>query len=226
VETITGEGGQNFITHIDTENSTNYDGASVSEIVGELKKKGIVPAEIYGDTHYNSVSNIEELQEASIEMKGPVHPGSKEKSGKNQGFEIDLIAGKVICPMGVESKHFHRDPEGKVGASFPKEACSICTRKDICKPELRGKIYEARPENQILAKRRIKMEDPEYKRDIRKRNGVEGTISGLVRGQSWRRCRYRGKAKARLQAKIIGAAANVCRLHRLRRGQQRLKGRL
>ena len=223
VETVSGEAEQNFITHIDTEDSTNYDGNSVPEIIGELKKKDIAPAEMYGDTHYNSASNIDELEKSAIEMKGPVHPGSKEKAEKNSGFTIDLDAKKVICPMGVESKHFHRDPEGKVGASFPKEACQACERREACKPEPRGKIYEARPENQTLAKRRKQMEDPEYKKDLHKRNGIEGTISGLVRGQNWRRCRYRGKAKARLQAKLTGAAANVSRLHRLRQGKQRLK---
>lgn len=226
VETVTEGQEQNFITHIDAENSTNYDGDAVSGIIAELQSKDIAPAEIYGDTHYNTASNIEVLHTASIEMKGPVQPGSKKKAGKNSGFEIDLDAKTVICPMGVKSKHFNRDPEGKVGASFPKDACQQCTRRDICQPEPRGKIYEARPENQTLAKRRTMMKDPEYKKDLHKRNGVEGTISGLVRGQNWRRCRYRGKAKARLQAKITGAAANVCRLHRLRREQQRLKRKI
>jgi len=222
VETVNEEGEQNFITYIDAEGSTNYDGDCVSAVIEDLQKKEIAPLELYGDTHYNSVPNIEQLQKSSIEMKGPVHPGSKIKAEKNIGFEIDLALKIVTCPMGETSKHFHKDPEGKVRASFPKKTCQDCLRKEICKPEPRGKIYEARPENQILSERRKKMEDPKYKRDLHKRNGVEGTISGLVRGQNWRRCRYRGKAKAQLQSKIIGAAANVCRLHRLRQRQQRL----
>ena len=111
---------------------------------------------------------------------------------------------KVICPTGVDSKHFKRYPDGKVRASFPTASCQGCERREICKPEPRGKIYEARLENQIFAERRKQMEDPEYKKDLYKRNGIEGTISGLVRGQNWRRCRYRGKAKAQLQAKITG----------------------
>ncbi|MBI4405532.1 MAG: transposase [Deltaproteobacteria bacterium] len=159
-------------------------------------------------------------------MKGPVGPVTKEKADKNAGFEVDLEHEKVICPMGVESKRFRRLPDNKIWSSFPKEACQACSRRDICKPFPRGKMYQTRLENQTLSERRKKMQDPEYKKDLYKRNGVEGTISGLVRGQNWRRCRYRGKAKARLQAKLTGAAANVCRLHRLRQGQQRLLGKL
>ncbi len=56
------------------------------------------------------------------------------------------------------------------------------------------------------------MKDADYKMDLYHRNGIEGTISGLVRGQKLRKCRYRGKAKNQLQTKMIGAAANVSRL--------------
>ena len=225
VETVGENGEQNFITHIDIEDATSYDGDCVATVIKELRSQGIAPAEIYGDTHYNSAANIEAMQEQAIEMKGPVHPGSKEKAERNAGFEIDLEQKKVTCPMGVESKHFHQDPEGKIRASFPKDACTQCSRKEICKPQLRGKIYEARPDNPTLSERRRKMEEPKYREDLRKRNGVEGTLSGLVRGQNWRRCRYRGKAKTRLQSKLTGAAANVARLHRLRQ-RERILGRI
>ena len=225
VETVV-EGGQNFITHIEAEQSTNFDGDCVPKVIEELDRKGILPAKLYGDTHYNSAPTIEEAEDKNVEMKGPVGPVTKHKPEKDQGFTIDMEHEKVICPMGVESKHFRRLPYAAIMASFPKETCGQCSRREICKPEPRGKRYQARLENRTLSERRAKMANPEYKRDLHKRNGIEGTISGLVRGQHWRRCRYRGKAKARLQAKLTGAAANVCRLHRLRRGSQRLKGKI
>lgn len=46
-----------------------------------------------------------------------------------------------------------------------------------------------------------------------KRNGIEGTLSGLVRGQKIRRARYRGKGKLRLQVKLSAASANIKRLN-------------
>ena len=58
------------------------------------------------------------------------------------------------------------------------------------------------------------METPEYKLEMHRRNGIEGTLSGLVRGQGMRRSRHRGKNK--LQLKFTGAAANILRLHRQR----------
>ena len=67
------------------------------------------------------------------------------------------------------------------------------------------------------------MKDSDYKKDLHHRNGVEGTISGLVRGQKMRKCRYKGKEKSRLQTKMTGAAANVNRLFALRARESRVR---
>ena len=140
-------------------------------------------------------------------------PISNEKKAEDQDFTIDLNFKKVTCPMGIDSKYFNEKSNGLICASFPKSACQDCLRRDICKPQPRGKIYTQRPENKTLSERRRKLKDPEYRKELHQRNGIEGTISGLVRGQKLRRCRYRGINKANLQAKMSGAAANVVRLH-------------
>ena len=56
----------------------------------------------------------------------------------------------------------------------------------------------------------------EFKNDMNSRNGIEGTLSGLVKGQGLRNCRFRGKNKTRLQIKFSASAANIKRLHRKR----------
>lgn len=210
-ETVCTEG-HNFITHIDLESATNFDGDCVQGVVAGLEEKGVPPSELYGDTHYNTSANIESLAGHGIELKGPVIPATKSKTEKDIGFTVLLDEQKVICPQGVESKHFHVDPRKKLSASFPQQTCAICPRRETCKPNPRGKIYEQKVENKTLNERREKLNDPAYKKDLFHRNGIEGTLSGLVRGQRMRRSRYRGMAKSRLQMKMTGAAANILRL--------------
>lgn len=212
-ETVNDDGKQNFITHIELTAATKFDGDCVEFVINDLESKQIMPSELYGDTHYNTFHNIKTLEDKAVELKGEVMPVSNAKSAKDLGFEIYLEENKAICPMGIESKFFRHKPNGTVSASFPKQACSQCLRKDICQPEKKGKIYIQRPTNPTLDQRRKRLEDPDYRKDLNHRNGVEGTISGLVRGQKLRRCRYRGKAKGQLQTKMSGAAANVMRLH-------------
>jgi hypothetical protein len=58
------------------------------------------------------------------------------------------------------------------------------------------------------------MQTDEFKQEMRRRNGIEGTHSELVRAYGLRRARYRGKAKVRLQDYLIGTACNIRRLFR------------
>ena len=55
---------------------------------------------------------------------------------------------------------------------------------------------------------------------MQQRNGIEGTISELVRGHGLRRARYRGFAKVDLQNQLLAAACNVKRwLHKLQQSE-------
>ena len=154
-------------------------------------------------------------------VERPVKAKTNRTKEKNRGFKVDHKHQKVICPKGIESITFKEKKPENVCAVFPKHKCTECDRRAICKPEPRGKRFEIRKPNQTLERRRQQMENPVYKKELHKRNGIEGTISGLVRGQNWRRSRYRGKNKTQLQAKFTRAAANIKRLHRKRQLDQR-----
>lgn len=218
--------GQNFITHIELESATSFDGDCVQPVIADLEVKGVAPSELYGDTHYNTTQNIEALGDRGIELKGEVMPLTKVKSKKDIGFTIHLEERRVVCPEGIESKNFSVNLTGHIRASFPKTACMICPHRAVCRPNPSGKIYEQRLTNKTLADRRELMKDPDYKKDLHHRNGIEGTLSGLVRGQKMRRSRYRGKSKNQLQTKMIGAAANVQRLSLLRQRQSWAQNKL
>jgi DDE family transposase len=68
-----------------------------------------------------------------------------------------------------------------------------------------GALHEA------LQQRRREQQSLEFKLRMRQRNGIEGTISELVRAHGMRRARYRGFAKVDLQNQLIAAACNIKR---------------
>lgn len=205
----------NFITHIEITDSTDHDSSAVSNFINEQEERNTIPSEVYGDTHYNTEKNINSLEKKMIELKGPVAPApKKETNEKNKGFSLDQKKENVVCPTGTESKKMFIQKGGKISASFPQEKCDKCERKEVCQPELRGKRIAIRFESDILKNRREAMLTEKFKVEMYQRNGIEGTISGLVRGQGMRRSRYRGKSKSFLQNKLIGASANISRLHR------------
>lgn len=216
-ETIGAEYGQaNFITHADVNDATAHDSKALTPFIEEQQEHGIAPMEIYGDTHYNTSTNIESAALEGIELKGPVAQSTKPRSRANQGFEIDRDKMQAKCPANETSEKFTILNDGKVKARFSRESCEACEFRADCQPNPLGKQIEVRLENETLAERRREMDSDEFRQDMHKRNGIEGTLSGLVRGQGMRICRYLGKEKTRLQIKMSAASANIRRLHRLR----------
>ena len=65
--------------------------------------------------------------------------------------------------------------------------------------------------HEVLQQRRREQKTEEFKLRMHQRNGIEGTISELVRGHGMRRSRYRGFAKVDLQNQMIAAACNIKR---------------
>lgn len=216
-ETVTeSEDKVNFITHAEVNDATDYDGDAVNDYIDEQKQNDITPSEVYGDTHYNTADNIQKLAKNKVTMKGPVVPVSKAKNTENEGFKIDQNSKQAICPAGNSAEKFSVIKGNRVKARFSKNDCEQCDRKLTCKPSPRGKQIQVRIENDILTQRRKEMRTEVFRVDMHHRNGIEGTISGLVRGMGLRLARYRGKSKVRLQMKFSGAAANITRLHRKR----------
>ena len=214
VETVNEGEAVNFITHAEVNDATDYDGDAVSNYVEEQKQNAVLPSEVYGDTHYNTADNIQKLANDEVTLKGPVVSLTKKKNLENIGFAIDQQSKQAVCPDGQISEKFSIIKGNRVKVRFSKLDCERCERKAVCKPNPRGKQLQVRMENDILTQRRQEMMTEEFKIDMYRRNGIEGTISGLVRGAGLRLARYRGKNKVRLQIKFSGAAANVTRLHR------------
>jgi|GEM_PF-6560184 len=58
----------NYITYIDVNDATDHDVSTIASFITDQDVKDIIPSEIYADTHYNSVENIEELAEQTIDL--------------------------------------------------------------------------------------------------------------------------------------------------------------
>ena len=63
----------------------------------------------------------------------------------------------------------------------------------------------------LVEKRRAEMREADFSKKMYPRNGVEGTLSELVRGHGLRRTKYRGLSRVRLSHYLMGAACNVKR---------------
>jgi Transposase DDE domain len=119
---------------------------------------------------------------------------------------------QVTCPGG------HTTPiisSGKNGdqAIFPRKTCAACPlRPRCCSGKKEGRGLGFGPHYQQTQEARQRQQTDAFKAKYRAhRSGVEGCLSGLVRGQGLRTTRYVGQARNNLHALFVGAAVNVAR---------------
>jgi hypothetical protein len=221
-ETVPQEEGQiGFITSMVTQRATESDDPGLEATLAKQAAVGMErPSQMYVDGAYISARSIQQAKEEGWELLGPAQPsGSRaglDKGYRIEAFDISISERKAICPEGKSSTQCSELTEQKSGKityrfEFGRQ-CRDCLVKRMCVPGAQphrtivvGALHET------LQQRRREQQSPEFKLLMHQRNGIEGSISELVRGHGLRRARYKGFAKVDLQNQLAAAACNVKR---------------
>ena len=134
-------------------------------------------------------------------------------------FDIDIDSRSALCPAGKTSKHCSLIKDSYQGTSYYRfewgSHCDTCELQKSCTSGKSGRrIVCVGIHHDLLQKRRREMKNEDFQKRMQQRNGIEGTISELIR-LGLRRTRYRGLAKTTLANYFIGAACNAKRWIRL-----------
>lgn len=217
-----GEPTANFLTAIVTQNAPASDKAGMAQVAAEQTGMGLeAPSALYVDGAYVSSEALKAAHDEGRELRGPA-PASPDR-GKVftiEAFDVHVEEHYALCPNGQRSSNCSRLEEQSTGKvvfriEWSNMVCGACPLRAQCvssgqdhRTLVVGELHS------LLQERRREMQTEAFKLDMRKRNGIEGTQSELVRGYGLRHARYRGYAKVRLQNYLIGAACNIRRLFR------------
>jgi len=217
-----GEPTANFVTSIVTQAATASDKAGMSSVLEEQNSMGLdAPAALYVDGAYVSSEALKAAREEGRELRGPA-PASPDR-GKVftvEAFDVHVEERYAICPQGQRSSNCSRLEEQSTGRAvfrieWSNAVCGACPLRAQCVSAGQDhRTFVVGELHTLLQERRREMQTEAFKQDMRKRNGIEGTQSELVRAYGLRQARYRGFAKVRLQNYLIGAACNIRRLFR------------
>jgi transposase len=207
----------NFLTDIETDDANDDDSESIDGIHQRLADRDLPPQEHYVDQGYVSGANIALSAEREVDLKGPIvrDTSTKPEGFKQADFAIDLEQQVATCPNGQTSVSWlpRPQPDGRVGAHVLfRHKCDGCPHRAICAPGKSGRSLDISPYYQEITARRQEMQTMAFKEDMKHRPAVEGTLSEMMRRHGFRRARYRGKDKVRLQHLFTGAAVNLKRL--------------
>ena len=220
-----GEPTAGIITAIVAQEAISSDKSALPIIEKALEGAGLEkPGVIYADAGYSSGDELARALSEGRELKAPVQPAPV-KDGKlsSDDFDVSIASRCATCQAGCQSTNCSRLEDGKTGKvtyrfEWNKDLCQSCDKKSGCL----GKDQNHRTllvgaNHDLVQRRRREQKTESFGRDMKHRNGIEGTISELCRGYGLRRARYRGLAKTQLQAFMAAAACNIKRVCRRQR---------
>ena len=202
-ETCHPENEVQIITCALPQTAVKSDAASTNDVLDHLDGSGLLPRELFGDTHYCSDENIEDAAQRGIELVGPVHPGNPIAKDVDRlsidDFNIDETTEEVICcPAGHQPvSSVHDEQTGKTKTIMPISICSQCEYVDECPVEKcqMGYCLQHTAKQRRLDSRRREENTDEFRQRYRIRGGIEGTNSGLKRKTGLGRLRVRGRPR-------------------------------
>ncbi len=167
------------------------------------------------------ISQPKDSFRAEIEGRSLIGPalGAPQNNGgrfTSEDFQIEVENRKAICTAGRENTQCSRledQQSKKVTFRFEwGQLCADCSLRERCVgTEQKHRTVAVGEHHTALQARRHEQKSESFKEQMKHRNGIEGSLSELVRGHGIRHTRYRGLAKVRLQNYFSGAACNLKR---------------
>jgi len=219
-ELAPGEPTRNYLADIVSHPAYESDEEGAEKMATEQAEMGIMekPPVEYVDGAYVSGEKLAEAQAEGRVLMGPAQPAPQNKEGRytTADFDIRVEEGKAICPAGRSSTQSSRLEDQKNGrVNYRIEwswECENCPLRGKCvAPEQKHRTIVVGEYHTPLQARRKEQKTEAFAREMKHRNGIEGTQSELVRAHGIRRARYRGLPKIRLQNYFAGMACNVKR---------------
>jgi hypothetical protein len=178
------------------------------------------PQTVFADAGYLSAPALKQAEVDGYELCGPVGspPHSATRFGSD-AFDVDLPNRRAVCPAGIASSQCALIVEARLAVplyyfAWTRAHCATCPLAAQCLSKRKRQPFrtlQVTAGHMWVQDRRRLCRTPEYRLRMRRRNGIEGTISELKRGYGIRRCRYRSLTKTRLQMHLAATACNLRR---------------
>lgn len=217
-----GDPTEQFIVEVSTTPAIASDLQGMQQVLtAEAQHQADAPSILHVDAAYVTDDTLAQAQAAGRELIGPPRPcGNAPGNGFTaDAFTVDTATRSATCPAGHASRQCSLINDNHKGCAYYRfewaGLCDTCPLQAQCTQSRTGRrLLMVGLHHDLLQARRRQMQTEEFRRLLRRRNGIEGTISEFVRGGG-RRTRYRGRRKTALGHYMQAAAINVNRWIRL-----------
>jgi len=217
VETAETEG-INIITDMIYQPANESDHRILDKYEENVARSQIEVEKLFCDGNYLSGRKIAEYESQGKKLMGYFQKeGTKKPAGfKTTDFMIDMEKKVAVCPARQETAKFTDLKEGRIRIRFGRQQCLPCPHFIKCVGAVKKKyrVLQVRKHYDFMLRRREEQKTEEFRKEMRVRARVEGTISEAVRFHGLRHKKYKGSLGDTLQFYLTGAAINLKRVLR------------
>jgi len=206
----------NFITGMIQQAAQENDNKILPKVEKNNESHDLKPEKLFADSNYISSKDIKDFKEKNQELMGFAQQDSSQKPDdyKLEKFEIDMSTFSAVCPAGNKSEKTVEQKNGDYNIYFSKAGCANCPAFQQCvgsSKEKRRRLNVGK--NYVFLKqRREEQKTKEFRKEMKVRAQVEGTISELVRFHGLRKIKYKGEKGREMQFLSAGVGLNIKRL--------------
>jgi transposase len=209
--------------------ATETTGAATSEahVLPELldahaRATGESAKTVVADKQYGTADNYRAVENRGVEACIPherhVHP---EGTFPREAFRYDAARDGYVCPAGRLLTRWNAKPGGqRVRYKGDAETCGLCPKRAECTKAQDGRRVDRHTLQDFIDRADARFSRGERRRLMaRRKSVVEGSFADAATHHGFKRARWRGLTKARMQGVLIAAIQNVRKLLRAwRRG--------
>jgi transposase len=206
----------NFITGMIRQQANENDIKILPRLEEQNAEQNLNPEKIFADGNYISGNAIKKFEEKGQKLMGYIQgdTSAKEETFRLQKFEIDSRNRTAVCPVGKRSVRSTIHPNGDASIYFGRMDCSRCDFFSSCVGSAKQgcRRLHVVADYEYVARRRREQATKAFRKEMKTRARIEGTISELVRFYGLRKIKYKGRKGRDLQVLLSAAALNVKRL--------------
>jgi transposase len=175
------------------------------------------PQNVVADKQYGSADNYKMLHDQGITPCIP-HQGERSNGDKfaHQQFTYNRDEDCFVCPAGQKLRPYHRNhSERRVRYAAAAGVCDACPLRTSCTSSKRGRRVERHMEQEFIDWADGCLSRPRRRRLMaRRKSCMEGSFADAANCHHFKRARWRGLVRMRIQNLLIATCQNLRKLLR------------
>jgi len=191
-------------------------------------------ATVVGDVQYGTAENFRECAARGIESHLADLAATQANTGRKQGifaereFIYDAESDTYTCPGGQTlRRRRHKKKRKAYEYAVSPKVCAGCGKRERCTRSKTGRSIKRHEGQELIEAARAQSQSRAGRQDRRRRKYLmEGSFADAANQHGFKRARWRGRWRQRIQDWIIAACQNLRLLLALGRGRPAARGQV